>query len=73
MTSVIILGVFVAWAPFAGSSNYYSYVSTIATLCLIAVYIGVGGAEVAEAWREHRPALGGRVRARSAADVVGAI
>jgi amino acid transporter len=54
VTSVIILVVFVAWAPFAGSGNYYSYVSTIATLSLIAVYIGVGGAEVAEAWREHR-------------------
>ena len=53
-TAVIILVVFVVWAPFTGSGNYYSYVSTIATLSLIAVYIGVGGAEVAEAWRESR-------------------
>jgi amino acid transporter len=54
MASLAIIAVFIAWAPFAGSGNYYSYVSTIATLCLIAVYIGVGGAEVAEAVREQR-------------------
>jgi amino acid transporter len=54
LAALFIIAVFVAWAPFAGSGNYYSYVSTIATLCLIAVYIGVGGAEVAEAMREGR-------------------
>lgn len=54
VSAVFIIAVFVAWAPFAGPANYCSYVSTIATLCLIAVYIGVGGAEVAEAVREGR-------------------
>jgi amino acid transporter len=54
VTAVLIIVVFAAWAPFAGSGNYYSYVSTIATLCLIGVYIGVGGAEVAEALHERR-------------------
>jgi amino acid transporter len=56
VAALLIIAVFLAWAPFAGSGSYYSYVSTIATLCLIVVYIGVGGAEVAEALRERRQA-----------------
>ena len=53
--ALLIIGVFLAWAPFAGPGNYYSYLSTIAVLSLILVYIGVGGAEMAEAWSERRP------------------
>ena len=53
--ALLIIGVFLAWAPFAGPGNYYSYVSTIAVLALILVYIGVGGAEMVEAWAERRP------------------
>jgi hypothetical protein len=39
-----------------GSGNYYSYSSTIGTLALILIYIGVGAAETVEAWRGHRVA-----------------
>ena len=42
-------------APFIGAGNYYSYTSTIGVLALILVYIGVGGAETVEAWRDRRP------------------
>ncbi len=54
--SVIMLLGFMAWAPFAGAGNYYSYTSTIGVLALILVYIGVSGAEMREAWRERRRA-----------------
>jgi amino acid transporter len=53
--ALLIIGIFLAWAPFAGPGNYYSYLSTIAVLALILVYIGVGGAEMVEAWSERRP------------------
>jgi amino acid transporter len=53
--ALMIAFVFLAWAPFVGPGNYYGYVSTIAVLALILVYIGVGGAEMVEAWRERRP------------------
>jgi amino acid transporter len=54
MTAMLILAIFLIWAPFAGSGNYYSYTATIGVLALILVYIGVGVAEVVEAWRERR-------------------
>jgi amino acid transporter len=53
--AIVILLSFLIWAPFAGAGNYYSYTATIGTLSLILIYIAVGGAEVVEAWREHRP------------------
>ena len=53
--AVLITLVFLAWAPFVGPGNFYGYVSTIAVLALILVYIGVGGAEMVEGWRERRP------------------
>jgi amino acid transporter len=53
--AVLITIVFLGWAPFAGAGNFYSYSSTIGVLCLILVYIGVGGAEVRESLRQHRP------------------
>jgi hypothetical protein len=37
-----------------GAGDYYSYTSTIGVLALILVYIGVGSAEVLEAWRERQ-------------------
>ena len=55
VTAILILLLFLVWAPFAGSGNYYSYTATIGVLSLILVYIGVGLAEVVEAWRERRP------------------
>jgi amino acid transporter len=55
LAALLITLVFLLWAPFAGAGNFYSYVSTIATLALILVYIGVGGAEMVEGWRERRP------------------
>jgi amino acid transporter len=55
LAALLIILIFLLWAPFAGAGNFYSYVSTIATLALILVYIGVGGAEMVEAWRERRP------------------
>jgi amino acid transporter len=54
-SAVLITLVFLAWAPFVGPGNFYGYVSTIAVLALILVYIGVGGAEMVEGWRERRP------------------
>jgi amino acid transporter len=54
MTALLILVIFLIWAPFAGSGNYYSYTATIGVLALILVYIGVGVAEVVESWREQR-------------------
>jgi amino acid transporter len=54
VVALLILCCFVSWAPFVGAGNFYSYVSTIAVLALILVYIGVGGAEMLEAWRERR-------------------
>ncbi len=55
VTAILILLPFLAWAPFVGAGNFYSYSSTIGVLALILVYIGVGGAELVEAWREQRP------------------
>jgi amino acid transporter len=55
LAAILILLSFLLWAPFVGAGNYYSYTSTIGTLCLILIYIGVGGAEVVEAWHERRP------------------
>ena len=55
VTALLIFVPFLAWGPIVGSGNYYSYTSTIGVLALILVYIGVGGAEMVEAWREHRP------------------
>jgi amino acid transporter len=55
VAAVLITVTFMAWAPFAGAGNFYSYSSTIAVLSLILVYIGVGGAEVRESLREQRP------------------
>lgn len=56
MTALLIIVPFLAVAPFTGSGNYYSYTSTIGVLALILVYIGVGGAETIESWREGRVA-----------------
>jgi amino acid transporter len=55
LASVAVMLIFLAWAPFVGAGNFYSYASTIGVLALILVYIGVGGAEMVEAWREQRP------------------
>ena len=55
VVSLMIILCFVVWAPFVGASDYYSYTSTIGTLALILIYIGVGTAEVVEARRERRP------------------
>jgi amino acid transporter len=52
--AAVILLIFLAWAPFVGAGDFYSYTSTIGVLALILVYIGVGGAEMVEAWREQR-------------------
>jgi amino acid transporter len=54
LTAILIIVPFLVWAPFAGAGNFYSYASTIGTLALILIYIGVGGAEMVEAWRERR-------------------
>jgi amino acid transporter len=54
LAAILIILPFLLWAPFAGGGNYYSYASTIAVLALIVIYIGVGGAEVVEGWREQR-------------------
>jgi len=58
ITALLIFLPFVAWGPMVGSGNYYSYASTIGTLALILIYIGVGAAETVEAWREHRAVWG---------------
>ena len=55
VASIAIILIFVLWAPFSGAGNFYSYTSTIGTLTLILIYIGVGGAEMVEAQRERRP------------------
>lgn len=55
VVAVMLILPFIVWAPFAGAVNYYSYTSTIGTLALILIYIGVGTAEVIEARRERRP------------------
>jgi amino acid transporter len=52
--SAVIILAFLLWGPFSGAGAYYSYTSTIGTLALILVYIGVGGAEIVESWRERR-------------------
>src|ERR1700722_10277375 len=52
--AALVILIFVSWAPFVGAGNFYSYASTIGVLALILVYIGVGGAEMVEAWRERR-------------------
>jgi amino acid transporter len=52
--TILVMLPFVLWAPFIGPSNFYSDSSTIGVLCLILVYIAVGGAEVVEAVREQR-------------------
>jgi amino acid transporter len=54
LVAAVIILIFLAWAPFVGAGDFYSYSSTIGVLALILVYIGVGGAEMAEAWREQR-------------------
>jgi amino acid transporter len=54
LTAILIILPFIVCAPFAGSGNYYSDSSTIGTLALILIYIGVGAAETIEGWRDHR-------------------
>jgi amino acid transporter len=54
LAAIMIIVPFVLWAPIVGAGNFYSYVSTIAVLALIVIYIGVGGAEVVEGLREQR-------------------
>ena len=56
IAALLMVAAFLCWAPFTGGANYYSYTSTIGTLALMLVYIGVGGAEMVEAWRERRRA-----------------
>jgi amino acid transporter len=55
LTASLIILIFLLWAPFAGPGNFYGYASTIGVLALILVYIGVGGAEMVEGWREGQP------------------
>jgi amino acid transporter len=55
LAALLIIAPFLAWAPFVGGGNYYSYSSTIGVLALILIYIAVGGAEMVEGWRERRP------------------
>jgi len=50
----LIIAPFLILAPYTGAGAYYSYTSTTGVLALILVYIGVGGAEALEAWRERR-------------------
>lgn len=54
VAALLITLIYLVWAPFVGAGNFYSYVSTTAVLALILVYIGVGGAEMVESWRERR-------------------
>src|ERR1019366_2715074 len=54
LSAILIIVPFLISAPFSGGTNYYSYASTIGTLALMLIYIGVGGAETVEAWRERR-------------------
>jgi amino acid transporter len=55
VAAILITVVFLIWAPFIGSGNFYSYTSTIGVLALMLIYIGVGGAEMVESWGERRP------------------
>ncbi|MGA2189434.1 MAG: APC family permease [Steroidobacteraceae bacterium] len=55
LSAILVMVPFLAWAPFVGAGDYYSYASTIGTLALILVYISVGAAETVESWRERRP------------------
>jgi amino acid transporter len=54
-STILVALPLLVWAPFVGAGSYYSYTSTIGVLALILVYIGVGGAEMVEAYRERRP------------------
>jgi len=55
LTAILIILPFILCAPFSGAGNYYSDSSTIGTLALILIYIGVGAAETVEGWRDRRP------------------
>jgi amino acid transporter len=55
LTAMLVILAVLLWGSFAGAGDFYSYTSTIGVLALILVYIGVGGAEMTEAWREQRP------------------
>jgi amino acid transporter len=55
LAAILIILPFLLWAPFVGAGSFYAYTSTIGVLSLILIYISVGGAEVVEALREHRP------------------
>jgi amino acid transporter len=50
VAAIMIIVPFVLWGPFAGAAGFYSATSTIGVLALILIYIGVGLAEVVEAW-----------------------
>jgi amino acid transporter len=54
LTAILIIVPFLVCAPLVGAGNYYSDASTIGVLALILIYIGVGTAEAAEGWRDHR-------------------
>lgn len=54
LAAVLILAPFLVWASFTGAGNFYSYASTVGTLALILIYVGVGAAEMVEGWRERR-------------------
>ena len=54
VSALLILTPFLAAAPRCGGGNYYSYASTVGTLALMLIYVGVGGAEALESWRECR-------------------
>jgi amino acid transporter len=54
VSAVLIIVPFVVAAPWCGGASYYSYASTVGTLALMLIYVGVGGAESVEAWREQR-------------------
>jgi amino acid transporter len=54
LTAALILVPFLVWAPVTGAGNFYSYSSTLGTLALILIYVGVGAAEMVEGWREQQ-------------------
>jgi len=54
LTAILIMVPFLVWGPITGAGNFYSYSSTIGTLALILIYVGVGAAEMIEGWREQR-------------------
>jgi amino acid transporter len=56
ITALLVCVPFLAWGPHVGGGNYYSYTSTIGVLALILIYIGVGAAEMVEAWHARRVA-----------------